>query len=110
MDEGNDIPTGNWSEVQPPGGDSATLNVVIMDATGSRQQEATVPAAAPALRLIAKLVELLNLPMAGPDGQPLSYKFHHKASGRQLRNDETLSAAGVKPGDTLRLVPEITAG
>lgn len=87
-----------------------TIDVVIMDATGSKEQDATVPADAQSIRLIAKLVELMNLPLSGPDGQPLSYKFHHKAGGRQLRDDETLAAAGVSEGDTLRLVPEITAG
>lgn len=88
----------------------ATIDVVLMDATGSRQEEATVPGDAPSIRLIAKLIEVLNLPITGPDGQPLSYKFHHKASGRQLRDEETLEQAGVAPGDTLRLVAEITAG
>jgi uncharacterized ubiquitin-like protein YukD len=88
----------------------STLEVTIADATGSKTQDATVPANAPAIRLIAKLIELLELPLTGPDGQPLSYKFHHRASGRQLRDDETLAAAGVRDGDTLRLVAEITAG
>jgi hypothetical protein len=88
----------------------STLEVTIADATGSKTQDATVPANAPAIRLIAKLIELLELPLTGPDGQPLSYKFHHRASGRQLRDDETLAAAGVQNGDTLRLVAEITAG
>jgi hypothetical protein len=85
-------------------------DVVITDATGSRQQEATVPDDARSIRLIAKLIELLGLPLTGPDGQPLSYKFHHRASGRQLRDDESLAEAGVRDGDTLRLVAEITAG
>lgn len=88
----------------------STLNVTLTDATGSKTQEATVPAGAPAIRLIAKLIELLGLPLTGPDGQPLSYKFHHRATGRQLRDDETLAAAGVADGDTLRIVAEITAG
>jgi hypothetical protein len=87
-----------------------TRDVIITDATGSRQQEAAVPEDARSIRLIAKLIELLGLPVTGPDGQPLSYKFHHRASGRQLRDDETLAEAGVADGDTLRLVAEITAG
>lgn len=86
------------------------MNVTIMDATGTKQQEAEVPGDAQVIRLIAKLVELMNLPLSGPDGQPLAYKFHHRNSGRQLRDDETLVDAGVTDGDTLRLVPEITAG
>jgi hypothetical protein len=61
-------------------------------------------------RIIAKLVELLELPSLGPDGQPLSYKFHHKQSGRQIGDHETLDGAGVRDGDVLRLVAEITAG
>ena len=88
----------------------ATIDVVITDATGSRRQEASVPNDAPSIRLIARLIDLMQLPVVGPDGQPLSYKFHHRASGRQLRDDETLLAAGVNSGDKLRLVAEITAG
>ena len=87
-----------------------TRDIVIMDATGSKEQDASVPDDAPSVRLIAKLIELLNLPLTGPDGQPLSYRFHHKASGRQLRDEETLADAGLSDGDTLRLVAEITAG
>jgi hypothetical protein len=88
----------------------ANIDVVITDATGARNQEASVPDDAQSIRLIAKLIELMNLPVVGPDGQPLSYKFHHRASGRQLRDEETFSQAGVSSGDTLRLVAEITAG
>ena len=88
----------------------STVDVVIMDAIGSREQEASVPDDAQSIRLIAKLVELMDLPITGPDGQPLSYKFHHKAGGRQLRDDETLAGAGVQSGDTLRLMAEVTAG
>jgi hypothetical protein len=55
-----------------------------------------VPTDAPAVRIIARLVQLMELPMSGPDGQPLAYKFHHRSSGRQLREDETLAAAGCR--------------
>lgn len=86
------------------------VNVTIVDATSNRQRQATLPDDAPVRRIISKLVEMMKLPATGPDGQPLSYKFHHKQSGRQLRDEETLAQAGVKEGDTLRLQPEITAG
>jgi hypothetical protein len=56
------------------------------------------------------LVDKLQLPQNGPDGAPLSYKFHHKKSGRQIQDSQTLSDAAVKEGDILRLQPEITAG
>ena len=71
---------------------------------------ASVPGDAASGRIIARLVELMNLPAVGPDNQPLSYKFHHKQSGRQIDDNESLEQAGVQDGDVLRLVAEITAG
>lgn len=88
----------------------ASIDVTVIDVTGSREQVASLPDDAPVRRVIAKLVELMGLPMNGPDGAPLSYRFHHKASGRQLADAETLSTAGVREGDVLRLTPEIVAG
>jgi hypothetical protein len=88
----------------------SSMTISITDATGSKEQRATVPSNAPVIRLIARLIDLMHLPLTGPDGQPLSYKFHHRATGRQLRDDDTLAAAGVNEGDQLRLVAEITAG
>ncbi len=86
------------------------VTVTIMDTTGTKEQKASLPDDAPVRRIIAKLVQMMNLPSTGPDGQPLSYKFHHKASGKQLADDQTLSDGEVKDGDVLRLQPEITAG
>jgi hypothetical protein len=40
----------------------------------------------------------------------MSYKFHHKGSGRQLLDRQTLAEAGVADGDIVRLQAEITAG
>ena len=84
--------------------------MTIVDATGNKTEEATVPGDAAAGRITARLVEMLNLPRVGPDGQPLSYKFHHKQSGRQIHDNQTLEECGVRDGDVLRLVAEITAG
>lgn len=86
------------------------INVLILDATGNKEQEASLPDDAPLNRVLGKLVQMMNLPMVGPDGQPMSYKFHHKASGKQLSGEQTLAEAGVKENDVLRLQPEITAG
>jgi uncharacterized ubiquitin-like protein YukD len=86
------------------------MDVVIVDAAGSKSEEAALPDNIAIGRIIEKLVDLLNYPAVGPDGAPLLYRFHHKASGRQLDDDETLVDAGVAEGDTLRLVAEITAG
>ena len=88
----------------------APITIEVWDATGSKRVRVEVPPDAPANRLMAVLVDRLSLPRNSPDGQLLSYKFHHRASGRQLLDDESLDSAGVKDGDILRLQPEITAG
>jgi hypothetical protein len=86
------------------------VDITVVDATGNKTEEASVPGDAASGRIIARLVELMSLPPLGPDNQPLSYKFHHKQSGRQVDDNESLMQAGVKDGDVLRLVAEITAG
>jgi hypothetical protein len=86
------------------------MDLTVIDATGNKTEQVTVPETVAAGRIVGKLVELLHLPAVGPDGHPLSYKFHHKQSGRQINDDETLAQAGVNQNDVLRLVAEITAG
>lgn len=86
------------------------MDVTVVDATGNKTEEASVPPDAASGRIVARLVELMELPTIGPDGQPLSYKFHHKQSGRQIDDNQSLEEAGVGDGDVLRLVAEITAG
>jgi uncharacterized ubiquitin-like protein YukD len=86
------------------------VNVTIVDATGNKEQQATLPDDAPVRRIIARLVEMMQLPTTDPGGQYLSYKFQHKASGSQLMDEQTLRDAGVRNDDVLRLLPEITAG
>ena len=88
----------------------AKINVIIIDATGNKQQEAVLPDDAPVKRIIEALLPKMKMPVTGPDGEPISYKFHHKASGKQLTENQSLADAGVKEGDVLRLYPEITAG
>jgi len=84
--------------------------VQVWDATGSKRQEVEVPEDAPVNRVLVVLVEKMRLPRNSPDGQLMSYKFHHKATGRQLLDHQSLKEAGVQAGDVLRLQPEITAG
>jgi uncharacterized ubiquitin-like protein YukD len=88
----------------------ANITVKVTDATGSRREDVEMPDDQPVIRILAALVQKMNLPLAGPDGQPMSYRFHHAESQSQLRDNQTLSQSNVKNGDTLRLVPEITAG
>ena len=88
----------------------SNITIEVWDATGNKKQLVELPAEAPVNRVIAVLVEKMNLPRHSPDGQLMSYKFQHRSSGRQLLDEETLSAAGVRDGDIVRLQPEITAG
>ena len=92
------------------GSGMALVKIQIWDATATKRQDVEVPDDAPVNRILAVLLEKMNFPQYAPDGQPLSYKFHHKASGRQLLDTQTLGDVGVKEGDVLRLQPEITAG
>lgn len=86
------------------------LRIEVWDATGNMKQVVELPADAEVGRTIAVLIERLELPQFSPDGQLMSYKFHHRRSGRQLLDEETLAVAGVEDGDVVRLLPEITAG
>jgi uncharacterized ubiquitin-like protein YukD len=86
------------------------IQVTITDATGSRRDEVEVPNNFPVIKVIASLVKELGLPLTDPSGQPMSYRFHHMQSQSQLRDEASLDQSGVSSGDTLRLLPEITAG
>jgi len=86
------------------------INVQVWDATGNKRQEVELPDDAPVNRILAVLLDRMNLPQTAPDGQPLSYKFHHKRSGKQLLDEQCFADVGVQEGDVLRLNPEITAG
>lgn len=88
----------------------ANLTIIVTDSTGSRRDEVEAPDDQPIIRIVAALVQKLGLPLNGPDGQPMSYRFHHLETQSQLRDNDTFVTAGVNKGDTLRLVPEITAG
>jgi uncharacterized ubiquitin-like protein YukD len=87
-----------------------SIEVIVYDSTENKRVPVELPDDAPANKLISVLVDKLKLPRNGPDGAPLSYKFHHKNSGKQIQDTQSLAAAGVKAGDILRLQPEITAG
>jgi uncharacterized ubiquitin-like protein YukD len=86
------------------------INVTVYDSTENKRVPAELPDDAACSKIVTVLVQKLQLPTNGPDGAPLSYKFHHKNSGRQIQDAQTLADAGVRDGDILRLQPEITAG
>lgn len=88
----------------------AQISVVILDATGNKEQKVGLPDDVKVGIILVKLIEKIKLPSVGPDGNPISYKFIHKVTGRQLLDTQTLAEAQVRDGDVLRLQPEITAG
>lgn len=88
----------------------AMITVQVWDATGNKRQDVELPDDAPVNRILAVLLDKMGLPQVAPDGQALSYKFHHKRSGKQLLDEQKLRDVGVQSGDVLRLQPEITAG
>jgi hypothetical protein len=86
------------------------IQVRILDISGSRTCQVEAPDDVPLNRLLVVLVERMNLPLNSPDGQLMSYKLHHRRTGTQLLDQQTLAEGGVVSGDELRLQPEITAG
>ncbi len=85
------------------------LNVtLVMPSGGVRAAE--VPGDVKIRDLIPELVSVLSLPTVGPDGRPMNYRADSKALGRELKEDETLSDAGVPENDRLMLTADITAG
>jgi ubiquitin-protein ligase len=81
---------------------------VVLPSGGARR--ADIPADVPVRELIAELASLLELPLVGPDGRPMGYRIDSKSLGRELREDETLSSAGVISNDRLMITTDITAG
>lgn len=85
------------------------LNVtIVLPSGGARNAE--VPDDVSVRDLLTEFASLLQLPTVGPDGRPMSYRLDSKALGRELKEDETLAAAGVPDGDRLMLTADITAG
>ncbi|HLL90498.1 MAG TPA: EsaB/YukD family protein [Tepidisphaeraceae bacterium] len=86
------------------------VTVEVWDATGNKRQVVELPDDVPINRVLTVLLERLRFPQHGPDGQLLSYKVHHRPSGRQMMDSQCLRDVGVRNDDVLRLQPEITAG
>ncbi|MEM7453987.1 MAG: EsaB/YukD family protein [Planctomycetota bacterium] len=84
--------------------------VTFLDQTGAKSVEALVSHTVTIRRILPNIITKMNLPVVGPDGQPMSYSLDHKEGGRRLHEDETLPAASVRNGDHLIVYPEIVAG
>ena len=84
------------------------INVVLEDHTGNVTHQAKMVENVPVQRLIPAIVTAMGLPVTDPAGRPITYHLSH--NNRRLQEDETLESAGVQSGDTLTIVPEMTAG
>ena len=87
---------------------SDTPITIVLPSGGSRNAE--VPNDVPVKELLPELTTSLELPTTGPDGRPVSYRLDSKALGRELKEVETLSQAGVPEGDRLMMTADVTAG
>lgn len=87
----------------------ADIEVTVVLPNGGARK-ADVPSDVPVRELLTEFTSLLELPTVGPDGRPMGYRLDSKALGRELKEDETLSAAGVPAEDRLILTADITAG
>src|ERR1041385_2955891 len=86
------------------------INLEVWDATGNKRLKVTVPNDVAVERILMVPVDKLHLPRYAPDGQLMSYKFHHRRLGVQLLDDQTLVQQNVQDADVVRIQPEITAG
>ena len=86
------------------------IDLEVWDATGNKRLSVQVPDDVAVERILLVLADKLHLPKHAPDGQLMSYKFHHRRLGIQLLDDQSLAAQQVASGDVVRIQPEITAG
>jgi hypothetical protein len=81
---------------------------IVLPSGGTRNAE--VPDDVAIKELLPELATTLELPTVGPDGRPISYRLDSKALGRELKEDETLTSAGIPDNDRLMITADITAG
>lgn len=84
--------------------------VTFLDQTGAKSVDAVIADTVQVQRILPNIITKMNLPVMGPDGQPMSYSLDHKEGGKRLREDQTLLQASVSDGDHLIVYPEIVAG
>ena len=84
--------------------------VTFLDQTGAKSVEAVVSDTVTVRKILPSIITKMNLPVIGPDGQPMSYSLDHKEGGKRLQEDQTLNGASVNDGDHLIAYPEIVAG
>lgn len=86
------------------------IRVTFLDQSGSKSVEAVIADTVPVRRILPNVITRLNLPMLGPDGNPISYSLDHREGGKRLLESQTLPDAHVGNGDHLVIYPEMIAG
>jgi hypothetical protein len=81
---------------------------IVLPSGGTRNAE--VPDDVVVKELLPELTTSLELPVTGPDGRSMAYRLDSKALGRELKEEETLSQAGVPQNDRLMMTADVTAG
>jgi hypothetical protein len=84
--------------------------VTFLDQTGAKSVDAVIADTVSVKRILPNIITKMNLPVMGPDGQPMSYSLDHKEGGKRLREEDTLPSSGVTDGHHLIVYPEIVAG
>lgn len=84
--------------------------VTFLDQTGAKSVQAVIADGVIVKRILPNIITKMNLPVTGPDGQPMSYSLDHKEGGKRLGEEQTLIEAEVEDGDHLIVYPEIVAG
>lgn len=86
------------------------LQVTFLDQTGAKSIKARISPTVTVKQIIPTVITKMSLPATAPDGQPMSYSLDWKEGGKRLKEEETLSQAGVGDGQHLIVYPEIVAG
>ena len=64
--------------------------VTFLDQTGAKSVDAVVSDIITVQRILPSVINQMNLPFVGPEGQPMSYSLDHKEGGRRLDENKTL--------------------
>ena len=88
-----------------PDSERKGTRVTFLDQTGAKSVEAVIADTVSVKRILPNIITKMNLPVMGPDGQPMSYSLDHKEGGKRLHEDQTLVHAQIQDGDHLIVYP-----
>jgi proteasome lid subunit RPN8/RPN11 len=86
----------------------SSIIVTLEDQNGNELHKAKLVGNAEIARLLPELITALKLAITDDAGRPITYHLSH--NDRLLQGSDTLIGSSVRDGDTLVIVPEMTAG